>query len=95
VDIEISYKSCKSKEEAFEKTKEVVTSEIVSTKFGVTAKLIYDFDSMSAQATGKGFTIDFNFLENSLTGKIKLSLLLKPLRGKIIKVLNRQLESIL
>ena len=44
------------------------------------------------KATGKGFTLDLQFEDNRCDVSLKLSLVLRPLKKKILATIEKKLE---
>lgn len=92
MDIEHTYTIATNSEEAFTSVESFLTPENLK-EFNVNATITKDKpNSMSAK--GKGFTVDFNFFENKLEGKVTLSFLLKPFKGKILHILEKNLKKL-
>ena len=88
MDLKLNYKNAKSKNEAFKIIKDNITPEEIK-KFKVNADLSYSPDDLIT-ATGKGFSLDMAFSEDYVGIKLTLSLLLRPLRGKILDSIERK-----
>ena len=91
MDLSIAYNKATSMTEAFDLAKEQITPEYVA-KFKVKSEISYERDNGKMIATGKGFTLTLNFSESECEVSLKLSLLLKPLRGKILEAVERKLQ---
>ena len=91
MDLSIKYNKAKSMGEAFDLAKEQITPEYVA-KFKVKSEISYDPEKGIMIATGKGFTLTLKFIESECEVTVKLSLLLKPLRGKILEAIERKLQ---
>lgn len=91
MDLSIAYNKATSMTEAFDLAKVEITPEYVA-KFKVKSELSYDRDNGDMIATGKGFTLTLKFKESECDVSIKLSFLLKPLRGKILEAVERKLQ---
>ena len=92
MDNKLEYVNLKSKEEAYQAVKEAVTPEMLA-RFQVKASLEYKDDLISAK--GKGFKLDMGFDETGIWYKLDLSFLLKPLKGKILTGIEKQLNRII
>lgn len=92
MDREYSYEKCSAKPEAYEAVKRTITPELIA-KYQVKAELTYEGDNITA--TGKGFTLSLDFTENTMELTLKLSFLLKPLRGKVIAGIEKQIDRVL
>jgi len=89
----VDYKKTSSKDEAFSSVREVITPEYIS-KFKVKADVDYDESDKIITATGKGFTLVFSFDESQVGLDLKLSLMLKPLRGQIEGMMVKELKKV-
>lgn len=92
MDNRVDYHNLDNKEDAYLAVKEAVTPEMLA-KFQVKASLEYKKDLIVAK--GKGFQLDMGFDDNGCWYKIDLSFLLKPLKGKIIAGIEKQLIKII
>ena len=91
MDLLVNYNSCKTKEEAFAAAKAEIIPEYIA-KWKVSAEISYDHDSGIIEADGKGFTLTIAFGASSADVSIKLSFLLKALKGKILETVERKLN---
>ncbi len=89
----IDYVQTSSKEQAFQTVKENITEEKMA-KFQVKAKLT-DNGTDLISASGKGFDLHLNFSDNSLKLELKLSLLLRPLKGQIEGALAKEIKKVI
>ncbi len=92
MDLKVDYNKNESKADAYEAVKGAITPELLA-RFQVKAQLSYSEDLISAK--GKGFKLDLSFEDNACTAKIDLSFLLKPLKGKILEGIEKQLNRII
>jgi hypothetical protein len=92
MDLRINFNKNSNKEEAYEAVKGAITPELLA-KFQVKATLDYKEDLICAK--GKGFKLDLGFEDNACTVKIDLSFLLKPLKGKVLEGIEKQLNRII
>lgn len=90
---EIAYKKNKDAVSAFQSVKKSITPATLA-RFQVEAKVDYDEQALKIKAQGKGFELKFDFKDHALALDIELSLLLRPLKGKILTMLKRELESV-
>ena len=88
MDLEVPYNNLSSKEEVYEKIKKEVPPMLE--KFQVKADLEYLNDEI--KASGKGFDLSLKTLDDRCAIDMKLSFLLKPLKGKILDSLERNLK---
>ncbi len=91
MDLEVGFNKTNNKEEAYEAVKNAITPELLE-KFKVKADIAYNMDNI--QATGKGFTLDMNFMDEKVGLTVKLSLILKPLKGTILDSLEKQIKRV-
>ena len=91
MDLSVSYNVSSNQEEAFAIAKEQITPEYVD-KFNVKAEINYDESAGKMEATGKGFTLTLEFDESKCDVNLKLSLLLRPLKKKILGTIERKLQ---
>ncbi|PIK15516.1 polyhydroxyalkanoic acid system family protein [Halobacteriovorax sp. JY17] len=91
MDLSVNYNKATSKTEAYELAKAQITPEYVD-KFNVKAEIEYNEAAHSMKATGKGFTLDLQFEEDRCDVSLKLSLILKPLKKKILGTIEKKLE---
>jgi hypothetical protein len=91
MDLTVNYSKLGTKAEAYEAVKKAVTPEMLA-KFQVKADLDYQEDLIVAK--GKGFKLDMHFSDTSCSVKIDLSFLLKPLKGKVLEGIEKQLNKI-
>lgn len=92
MDLKVSYNKNATKEEAYEAVKGAITPELLA-KFQVKAKIDYKDDLICAK--GKGFKLDLGFSDDACSVKIDLSFLLKPLKGKVLEGIEKQLNRII
>lgn len=91
VDATVNYNQAKDKDDAFARAKARITPEYVA-KFQVKADIDYDESAGKMTAKGKGFTLTLNFDDSSVGVNLDVSLLLRPLKGKIVDKIKRELE---
>ncbi len=91
MDIKVNYDKLDNKNDAYEAVKGAITPELLA-RFQVKADITYEDDKISAK--GKGFELDLLFDENFCGAKITLSFLLKPLKGKILEGIEKQLKRV-
>lgn len=90
MDLSVSYSKAAGQEEAFGLAKEQITPEYVE-KFNVKADINYDESAGKMEATGKGFTLTLSFDDTKCDVNLKLSMLLRPLKKKILEKIERKL----
>ena len=91
MDATVNYNQAKDKEDAFARAKARITPEYVA-KFQVRAEIDYNENNGIMTAKGKGFTLTLDFGPSSVGVKLDVSLLLRPLKGKIVDKIKRELE---
>lgn len=91
--MEIEYVKTSSADEAYEKVKLQVNEEMLA-KFKVKAKVEHDDSAKKIHAKGKGFGLELNFKADRVESDLSLSLLLKPLKGKINSELEKELKKV-
>lgn len=89
--IKIDYKQVTNRDEAFVKTKKIITPEYLE-KFQVKVELVIDEVAKTIKAKGSGFTLDLNFHETYAEVDLDLSFLLKPLKSKIMEKIQGQIS---
>lgn len=92
MDLTVNYDKTNGKEEAYKAVKEAITPELLE-KFQVKATL--DYRDNEILANGKGFDLLMAFDENSCDVKVTLSFLLKPLKGKVLSSIEKQLKRVI
>ena len=91
--IEVKYSQVTDSSEAWVAVKAHITPELIA-KFKVKAAVDYQEAEKKIKAKGKGFELNINLLDDKATAEIKLSLLLKPLKGKILEGIEKQLKRV-
>jgi hypothetical protein len=92
--LKIDYVKMSNKDEAYTKVKEFITPDLIA-KFNVKAEFDYNEADKKIKAKGKGFDFALDFQEDHVNLDLKLSLLLKPLKGKVLDALERQVNKII
>lgn len=88
----VDYSKLGSKDEAYRAVKGAITPELIST-FKVKATLDYAEDKIIAK--GKGFVLEMEFFESYCEIKTDLSLLLRPLKTKVLSSIEHQLKKVI
>jgi hypothetical protein len=91
MELSVSYNKAGSKQEAFDLAKVQITPEYIA-KYKVNPEITYDDSGCSMQAVGKGFTLKLIFTDSECEVHLKLSLILRALKGKILDGIERKLE---
>jgi hypothetical protein len=91
MDKAIAYKKSKNAAEAYANVKGAVTKEYID-KFKVSAKIKYDEKKKLIVAEGTGFTLEIGFSDKEVELNLKLSLILRPIKGKVLETLEREIK---
>ncbi len=91
--IEVKYDKCSNAQEAWTAVKGHITPELIE-KFKVKAQIDYVEAKKQINAKGKGFELNIDLLDDRAKAEIKLSLLLKPLKGKVLEGIEKQLKRV-
>lgn len=89
--VKIDYNKLTNANDAYSKAKEVITPAYIE-KFQVKADVSYDDAKKKVMAKGTGFKLDLCFHDKYCDLDIDLSFLLKPLKGKIVEMLEGQIK---
>lgn len=92
--MKIYFKQATDKQDAFERVKNNVRPEILNEKFKVKATIEYNQDDYQVIASGSGFDLYANFFEDYIELDLKLSLLLRPLKSKILGALEKEIKRV-
>lgn len=90
--LNVEYSNTSSKDEAYEAVKAAITPELIA-KYQVKATLDYNEDHIVAK--GKGFELKIDFGANACDVSCDLSFMLRPLKGKILEGLEKQLKRVI
>lgn len=88
--VKIDYKTVTGKDAAYAKVKSVITPEYTQ-KFQVKADVAYDDAKKIIKSTGKGFTLTLCFFDSHCEAELDLSIILKPLKSKILGKIEDQI----
>jgi len=91
MDLKIPYGS-NNQASAYESAKKIIPSAIE--KFGVKADVKLSDSDHTIQAKGTGFDAKIEFKDTEVVVKLDLSFLLKPLKGKIVEALEKQIKKV-
>ena len=91
MDANIPYKKAKTSSDAYSSIKAAITPAYIE-KFKVAAKINYDEKKKTITAEGTGFTLEIFFTDIEVQLNLKLSLLLRPIKGKVIETLEREIK---
>lgn len=92
MDLKIPYASVTDKKLAYDAAKKVIPEAI--SKFGVKADVKLNDSDTSLSAKGTGFEVSVRFEDKHVEVKMDLSFLLKPMKGKILEVLEKQIKKV-
>lgn len=92
MDLKIPYSKITDKKQGFDAAKKLIPDVIA--KFGVKADTKIDDAAHTINAKGTGFTANIHFTETEAQVKVDLNFLLKPLKGKILETIERQLKKV-
>lgn len=91
--LNVKYQKVTNKEEAYSAIKGHITPELLE-KFKVKADVDYRDSKHEIYAKGKGFELNISLLDDEAQATIKLSLVLRPLKGKILEGIEKQLKQV-
>ncbi len=91
MDLKVPYLG-KSQKEAYEAAKLVVPQTME--KFGVKADIKQDDSAHTISAKGTGFEAKITFTGSEAQVKLDLGFLLKPLKGKVLEALEKQIKKV-
>ena len=90
MDLKVNYTHTSNQAEAFQAAREQITPEYIA-KWNMKADISYN-EPNSIIADGKGFTLTLNFKEYAVEVSCKLSLMLKPFKGKVLDTVEGKLK---
>lgn len=91
MDLKIPYAGA-DKTKAFAAAKKLVPEALA--KFGVSADVKVDEAAHSLTAKGSGFEAKIVFTDADAQVKVDLGFLLKPLKGKVLEALEKQIKKV-
>ncbi len=91
MDLKIPY-GTNNKQTAYESAKKLIPD--VIQKFGVKASVDCKDSESCIHAKGTGFEAMIEFKEKEAIVKLDLSFLLKPLKGKILETIEKQIKKV-
>jgi len=94
MNFKVPYKISENAKEAFEVAQEKLDPNFLS-QFKVKIELSVDEEKLIIKGKSRGFTVSFKFLERDCLVEFSLSLILRPLKSKIAKGLQKGLENLL
>ena len=92
MDLKVPYSNITDKKVGFDAAKKLIPDVIA--KFGVKADTKIDDATNTINAKGSGFSANIVFTESEAQVKLDLNFLLKPLRGKILETIEKQLKKV-
>lgn len=92
MDFKVPYTKITNKNDGYEAAKKLIP-EVIS-KFGVKADVKNDDANTTLNAKGTGFGAKIEFTDSEAVVSVDLSFLLKPLKGKILETIEKQIKKI-
>jgi hypothetical protein len=92
MDLKVPYLNVTKKEEAFTKAKAFIPE--VLEKFKLKADVSFDEAKNIMSAKGSGFDFKIEFQEKEAVVDLNLGFLLKPLKGKVLESIEKQIKKV-
>jgi hypothetical protein len=92
MDLKVPYSNITDKKQGFDAAKKLIPEVIA--KFGVKADTKIDDVTNTIDAKGTGFSAMIQFTDTEALVKVDLSFLLKPLKGKILETIEKQIKKV-
>lgn len=92
MELKIPYTQITDRKKGYDQAKKLIP-EVIS-KFGVKADVVNDDPNTSLSAKGSGFEAKIQFLETEAVVSLDLGFLLKPLKGKIMETIEKQIKKV-
>jgi hypothetical protein len=92
MDLKVPYSNITDKKQGFDAAKKLIPEVIA--KFGVKADTKIDDVTNTIDAKGTGFSAMIQFTDKEAVVKVDLSFLLKPLKGKILETIEKQIKKV-
>jgi hypothetical protein len=92
MDLKVPYAQITDKKQGYEQAKKVIPEVIA--KFGVKADVKTDDSTTTLSAKGTGFEAKIEFKDSEALVKVDLGFLLKPLKGKILETIEKQIKKV-
>ena len=86
----ISYNKFQNAEIAYQKISEIITEDYIA-NFKLNATVDYDDKAFQIKGSGKGFDLTLSFLEEGCEVNLNLSLLLRPLKSKMLSFISEMI----
>ena len=93
-DLVVSYSKVNTQEDAYALAKEHITPEFVS-QFKEKSEINFDEQSKTVEAQGSGFTLTIHLEQGHAEVLLKLSFLLRALKGKVLGKVEKELQKVL
>jgi hypothetical protein len=91
MDLKVPYAG-NDKQKAYQAAKKLVPEALA--KFGVKADVKQDDANATLSAKGSGFETKIVFTDTEVQVKVDLGFLFKPLKGKVLEALERQIKKV-
>lgn len=91
MDLTVAYKKTKSKDEAYKKVKSNIGPKLLD-RFNIEADINYNDKTKEMEAEGTGFTMKFVFKKEEVQVFLKLSFLLRAIKGKVLSIVEKELK---
>jgi hypothetical protein len=92
MDLKVPYANITDKKLGYEQAKKIIPEAVA--KFGVKADLKLDDALYALSAKGSGFEAKIEFKDTEAVVTLDLGFLLKPLKGKILETLEKQIKKV-
>jgi len=92
MELKVPYVTIKDKKLGYDQAKKLIPEVIA--KFGVKADVKNDDATSSLTAKGSGFEAKIEFKESEAVVSLDLGFLLKPLKGKILETIEKQIKKV-
>ena len=92
MDLKVPYSNITDKKQGFDAAKKLIPDVIA--KFGVKADTNINEATSTIDAKGTGFSAMIQFTDTEALVRVDLNFLLKPLKGKILETIERQLKKV-
>ncbi len=92
MDLKVPYNQMTDKKQCYEAAKKLIPE--VIQKFGVKADVNNDDGANTINAKGTGFEAKIEFADKEAIVKLDLSFLLKPLKGKLLETIEKQIKKV-
>lgn len=93
-DLFVPYTRVQGREEAFRAVEQAPLKELMA-GYKIAADIHYDKSSWRISVDDDKFSLELTMEEDGARGELRLSLLLRPLRKTVLKILREELEKVL